>query len=92
MDILNLNLMKRSHWAEIILHADKDGRFAGLQIDSSLPAEIVETDLWVKEGDFVHGFEGANNAIGTLVLRFENVEDLEKAINKQSEWLKVIVK
>lgn len=84
--------MKRSHWAEIILHADKDGRFAGLQIDPSLPAEIVETDLWVKEGDFVHGFEGANNAIGTLVMRFENVMDLEKAINKQSEWLKVIVK
>lgn len=80
------------HWAEIILHADKDGSFAGLQIDSSLPAEIVETDLWVKEGDFVHGFEGANNAIGTLVMRFENVMDLKKAIDKQSEWLKVIVK
>ena len=84
--------MKRSHWSEIILHADKDGRFAGLQIDSSLPAEIVETDLWVKEGDFVHCFECANNAIGTLVMRFENVMDLEKAINKQSEWLKVLVK
>ena len=50
------------HWAEIILHTDKEGMFAGLQIDPSLPAEIVETDLWVKEGDFVHGFEGANNA------------------------------
>lgn len=80
------------HWAEIILHADKDGRFAGLQIDSSLPAEIVETDLWVKEGDFVHGFEGANNAIGTLVMRFGDAGELEKAISKQSEWLKVIVK
>ena len=84
--------MKRSHWAEIILHADKDGRFAGLQIDSSLPAEIVETDLWVKEGDFVHGFEGANNAIGTLVLRFDDAGEMEKAIANQQEWLKVMVK
>ena len=92
MDISNLNLMKRCHWAEIILHADKDGRFAGLQIDSSLPAEIVETDLWVKEGDSVHGFEGANNAIGTLVMRFDDAGELEKTISKQSEWLKVIVK
>ena len=78
------------HWAEIILHADKDGEFVGLQIDSSLPAEIVEEDLWVKPGDFVHGFEAANDAIGTLVLRFENAEDLEKAITNQREWLKVI--
>ena len=41
------------HWAEIILHADKDGEFQGLQIDPSLPAEVVEEDIWVKPGDFV---------------------------------------
>ena len=80
------------HWAEIILHADTDGEFVGLQIDPSLPAEVIEEDLWVKPGDFVHGFEAANDAIGTLVLRFENADDLEKAITNQGEWLKVIVK
>lgn len=80
------------NWAEIILHADNDGEFVGLQIDPSLPAEIVEEDLWVKSGDFVHGFEAANDAIGTLVLCFENNVDLEKAITNQREWLKVIVK
>jgi len=80
------------NWAEIILHADKDGEFVELQIDPSLPAEVVEEDLWVKPGDFVHGFEAANDAIGTLVLRFENADDLEKAITNQGEWLKVITK
>lgn len=80
------------HWAEIILHANKDGEFVGLQIDPSLPAEVIEEDLWVKSGDFVHGFEAANDAIGTLVLRFENAEDLEKTITNQSSWLKVLVK
>ena len=80
------------NWAEIILHADKDGEFVGLLIDPSLPAEIVEEDLWVNPGDFVHGFEAANDAIGTLVLRFENADDLEKVITNQREWLKVVVK
>lgn len=80
------------HWAEIILHSDKDGEFAGLEIDPSLPAEIVEEDLWVKHGDYVHGFEAANDAIGTLVLRFESKDELEKAITNQREWLKVITK
>lgn len=80
------------HWAEIILHADKEGEFQCLQIDPSLPAEVVEEDLWVKPGDYVHGFEAANDAIGTLVLRFESAEELEKAIVNQKEWLKVIVK
>ena len=80
------------HWAEIILHADKDGEFQELQIAPSLPAEVVEEDLWVKQGEHVHGFEAANDAIGTLVLRFDSAEELEKAIVNQQEWLKVIVK
>lgn len=80
------------HWAEIILHADKDGEFQGLQIAPSLPAEVVEEDLWVRQGEHVHGFEAANDAIGTLVLRFETEEELEKAIENQRKWLKVIVK
>lgn len=80
------------HWAEVILHADKDGEFQSLQIDTSLPAAIVEEDLWVQPGDYVHGFEAANDAIGTLVLRFETAEDLEHAITNQASWLKIIVR
>ena len=80
------------HWAEIILHADKDGVFDHLEISKDLPAEIVEEDLWVVKGDKVEGFEGANNAIGTLVLKFQTAEELEKAIINQRDWLKVVVK
>ena len=78
------------HWAEIILHADKDGVFDHLEISKELPAEIVEEDLWVVKGDKVEGFEGANNAIGTLVLKFQTAEELEKAITNQRSWLKVV--
>lgn len=80
------------HWAEIILHADNDGVFDHLEISKDIPAEIVEEDLWVEKGDKVEGFEGANNAIGTLVLKFLTAEELEKAITNQRSWLKVVVK
>ena len=79
------------HWAEIILHADKSGVFDHLEVSKDLPAEIVEEDLWVKQGDKVESFEGANNSIGTLVLKFKTAEELEYAITHQWEWLKVIV-
>ena len=80
------------HWAEIILHADESGVFDHLEISKDLSAEIVEEDLWVENGDKVEGFEGANNAIGTLVLKFKTAEELEKAITNQRNWLKVVVK
>lgn len=80
------------HWAEIILHADKSGIFDHLEISKELPAEVIEENLWVKNGDKVESFEGANNAIGTLVLKFQTAEELEHAITNQREWLKVVVK
>lgn len=80
------------HWAEIVLHANHAGVFEGLEISNDLPAKIIEEDLWVKSGDYVSEFEGANNAIGTVVLRFDNAEGLEKAISHQGEWLKVVTR
>lgn len=80
------------HLAEIILHADNEGEFVSLEVDDNKKLKVIETDLWIKPGDKVHGFSGANQAIGTLVLRFENEEDLEKSITNLSSWLKIIVK
>lgn len=80
------------HWAEIILHADTEGLFDHLEISKELPAEVVEEDLWVKRGDHVDSFEGANNAIGTLVLKFHTAGELENVISNQRSWLKVVVK
>ena len=80
------------HWAEVILHADKSGSFEGLEISKELPAEVIEEDLWVKKGDCVDPFEGANDAIGTLVLRFGNEGVMDEAIKDVPGWLKVVVR
>ena len=94
-DSINETIVQKpynGHWAEIILHADKEGTFDHLEIVKDIPAEVIEEDLWVSKGEHVDSFEGANNAIGTLVLNFYTAEELEKAIANQREWLKVGVK
>lgn len=80
------------HWAEVILHADRDGLFDYVEIAKDLPAEVIENDLWVEKGDKVNAFKGANDAIGTIVLRFEDEKRMENTINNISTWLKVIVR
>lgn len=80
------------HWAEVILHADKDGKFTEIKIDDEFhKAHIVEIDLWVNRGDKVSAFRGANDAIGTLVLRFDSEDELLQAITCQQTWLTVEV-
>lgn len=80
------------HWAEIILHADRTGKFETLEIKDSFKSFVEEKDLWVSKGDKVNAFVGANDAIGTLVMKFETSEQLEYALANQQEWLKVIVR
>lgn len=77
------------YWAEVILHADNDGIFNSIIIDEYMQKFVVEEDIWVKPGDAVEAFNGANNAIGTLVMKFTSKEKLEKALVCQADWLEV---
>lgn len=80
------------HWAEVILHADKDGHFISLDMDSEFKSKHVkQIDLWVKKGDKVSAFRGANDAIGTLVLQFDTEEELVLALSQQELWMQVVV-
>lgn len=79
------------HLAEVILHADKKGRFNRLEISEDMKPYVIQTDLWIKHGDNVEGFTGANQAIGTLVLRFPSPSILESAMSDISSWCKIVV-
>ena len=80
----------KGHWAELILHSDKDGRFIELWIDPELKDSVAQIDLWVKAGDSVERFSGANKAIGTLVMNFKDRATLEKCMASH-DWYKLIV-
>ena len=77
-------------WAEIILHSDKSGVFKRLEISDEIKANVVEEDLWISEGTKVGGFSAANEAIGTLVLRFETQEEMLEQMEKMDKMVKVI--
>ncbi len=78
------------HWAEVILHAENAGDFDRLDIAEDVKPYVVETDLWVEQGDRVEDFDGANHAIGTLVVRFPDAETLEKAMVNIASWCQVV--
>ena len=79
-------------WAEVVLHSDRDGVFQELSVNASaVNAKVVETDLWVKAGDSVRAFKGANDAIGTLVLNFSSETELVSALKHVAGWITIKV-
>lgn len=80
------------YWAEMILHADKDGKFSSLKLDDNfLKSHVVQTDLWVREGDEVSAFMGANDSLGTLILNFDDQLVMDKYINNWKKYINVSV-
>ncbi len=79
------------YWAIVILHSDCDGRFVDIIIDESIKQYIFEVDLWVNRGDIVHEFSGANEAIGTVVLKADSFTKIEECLRKVSSLFKVLV-
>lgn len=65
------------NWAEIIVHSEKSGTFHLLELPEDIENNIIEKDLWVKEGDSISAFNGANDTIGTIILNTQLKQDIE---------------
>ncbi len=79
------------YWAEVILHSYKAGVFKGLWVSQEIQKNVIETDLWAGEGDYVGEFNGANNSFGTLVLRFTDEDEMRKVLNNVKKYIKIIL-
>lgn len=90
LDIIEQKEIK-DNWAEIILHSEKEGIFEKLWISEEISSNIVENDLWIETGTHVGGFSGANEAIGTMVLKFDSEIQMNNVLNNQNNYIKVIV-
>ena len=77
-------------WAEIILHSDKSGIFKKLEISDELKENVIEEDLWIEAGTAVGGFSAANEAIGTLVLRFDSQDEMLALMDRMDELVHVV--
>lgn len=79
----------QGYWAEIILHSNRPGMFKKLWISDEIADNVIEQDIWVEEGTQIGGFEAANEAIGTLILKFNDPERVEETLRNQSKYFKV---
>lgn len=82
----------QGYWGEIMLHSDTPGTFDSVCIADEICPCIVEKDLWIEPGAAVGGFSGANEAIGSLVLRFETSEQLEIVMGSPEKYIEVVLR
>ena len=71
------------------IHSKKEGLFKDLHISEELEKYIVEKELRVKAGDAIAPFSGANASMGTLFLRFNSRNEMERILSSISGLIDV---
>lgn len=76
-------------WAILMLHSDKDKNYDEVQFDKSVESHIVSVDIVVNKGDYIRAFRGANDSIGTVIVRCERAEQIDYIINNVAKSVSI---
>lgn len=79
-------------WAVYVVHSSKAGIYRDIKMDPAfVDAHVKSCDMYIEPGAKVEPFTGANQAIGTVFLRFDDNLQAEYAVTHADEWLTVNV-
>ena len=79
-------------WYQEILHSQNGGIYKEILYADGFKGEHVRDEqLWIKPNTKVEGFSGAQHAFGTVFMRFDTQQELEKFVANKGEFMKVIV-
>lgn len=75
-----------------VLHAECDGFFKGVAIDKDFESRhVVEKELRVSEDSQVFAFSGANNAIGSIFLHFNDRREFDDILGSMNDYIQIQV-
>ncbi len=73
----------------LILHSDKNGVLNNIVLDKMIENRIIEKHIYLKSGDKVETFLGANAALGVLIMKYESREVMDKIVENFPNLYKV---
>ncbi len=73
--------------AYYVIHSGSDGVLKQLSIDEKLSPNIREFHQYIEPGGKVRSFQGANAAIGILLMTFKSREEMDAVINNMNTFV-----
>lgn len=75
--------------AVCVLHADRDGTYAGLKTSNAIRDKILLIDIFKRAGDAVFQYIGSDTALGCVLLRFDNLSERDRFLAEMQLHLAV---
>lgn len=82
----------KGSFAIYVLHSEVAGTFEGIEIDPDFEVKhVLEKEIRVPKGTHVEAFTGANQALGTLFLKFIDNNEMHQMLSGVSDSVRVNV-
>jgi len=79
-------------WSCYMIHSKEPGILKEVFIDDEFRENnIVEFDMFYNYGDSISAFTGSNGTLGTMILKFQSLEEMLQKMDNMSEYIKVRV-
>ena len=75
------------YWSSYMLHSLETGIFKDLWLSDQIKPKIVEQDSYVKVNDKVEKYSGSNHTLGTMILKFESIEEMLEMVDNMEKHI-----
>ena len=82
----------KGFWSNYMVHSKSSGKYIDTIFDEKFKKDnLVEFVTETKPGDEVHAFRDAQDALGTLIIKYNSKEDMFHMIEHMDDYVKVMV-
>jgi biotin carboxylase len=80
----------KGYWASFMVHSSETGIMKDIWLSERIKPKIVEQDIWVKPGDNIVKYLGANNILGTMILKFNSMAEMQEILDNMDHNIRFI--
>lgn len=80
----------QGYWSSYMVHSLEDGIFKELRLSDRVQSKIIEQDIYAKPGDKVKKYLGSNDTLGTMIIRFNTMEEMLEIVDNMERDIRVI--
>lgn len=78
-------------YAFFVLHSGEEGKFEKVRYAFPKEIKVLEEHIFVSRGENVYRFDNSNNALGVIILEFENQKVQEGFFQNTGKYVQVIL-
>jgi len=80
------------YWSCYMIHTETGGILKDIWIDDDFyNNNVVEYDIYYKVGDYVPAFKGSNGTLGTMILKYESMDEMLEKMDNMDKWVNIII-